>query len=260
MSEKDVAQSTPPQRPTTDDRKEWGAFWQQKGQSWRTEPEIDNERQTYLTDRRSIVPDVELGMYPFKDITLSRADVEWLLATHENGRGPVYWSDESQRKREGLDVRGADLRNVDLSHLPLARLRGGNMGSEVRNEEQLSVAALHLEGAILRETFLEGAILRNAYLDHADLHGAHLKEAFLMWIHAEGIELYEAHLERARLSRANLKRAELVRSHLEQASLRWAILDDADLSGAHLEGARLNRAMLNRATALENIVLGNKER
>src|SRR5258708_29345548 len=42
---------------------------------------------------------------------LSRADVEWLLATHENGRGPVDWSDGSQRGREELDVHGADGRS-----------------------------------------------------------------------------------------------------------------------------------------------------
>jgi hypothetical protein len=52
---------------------------------------------------------------------LSRADVEWLLATHEHGRGPIDWSDEGQREREGLDLRGADLSRVDLQNLPLAR-------------------------------------------------------------------------------------------------------------------------------------------
>ena len=38
------------------------------------------------------------GVYPFKDIKLSRADIEWLLAMHEGGRGPVEWSDERQRE------------------------------------------------------------------------------------------------------------------------------------------------------------------
>jgi hypothetical protein len=52
-------------------------------------------------------------------VKLSRADVEWLLATHENGRGPVDWSDERQRKREGLDLGGANLCHTDLSHVPL---------------------------------------------------------------------------------------------------------------------------------------------
>lgn len=62
---------------------------------------------------------------PFEGIKLSRADIEWLLANYENGRGPVDWSDESQREREGLDLRGADMHQVDLHGLPLARLRLG---------------------------------------------------------------------------------------------------------------------------------------
>src|SRR5437588_3701304 len=98
------------QRPPNDDTKAWKAHWKAQGQPWRTEPEIDAERQQYLAERRSITPDIEKGIYPFKDIKLSRADVEWLLATHENGRGPVKWSDERQHERDGLDFRGADLR------------------------------------------------------------------------------------------------------------------------------------------------------
>lgn len=99
--------------------------WQQMGQPWRTEPEIDAGRQKQLALYRASVPNIEQGIYPFKGVKLSRADVEWLLATHENGRGPVDWKDTSQRGREGLDVRAADLRQVDLQNLPLARLHGG---------------------------------------------------------------------------------------------------------------------------------------
>ncbi len=54
-------------------------------QLWRTEPEIDTERQRYLAERRAIAPDIEQGIYPFRGIKLSRADVEWLLATHAHG-------------------------------------------------------------------------------------------------------------------------------------------------------------------------------
>src|SRR5437763_9987072 len=77
------------QRPTNDDKEAWKAYWKTQGQSWRTEPEIDEIRQKFLAERRSITPDIEQGIYPFKDIKLNRAEVEWLLATHENGRGPV---------------------------------------------------------------------------------------------------------------------------------------------------------------------------
>src|SRR5579884_3419400 len=89
--------------------KDWPAFWAKQGQPWRTEPEIDVQRQAELAARRDITPDVLLGHYPFKGMKLRRADIEWLLATHENGRGPVDYHDESQRDRVGLDLRGADL-------------------------------------------------------------------------------------------------------------------------------------------------------
>src|SRR5258708_9682259 len=90
-------QASPLQRPTIDDPDAWKTYWKGQGWPWRTEPEIDAQRQKYLAERRAIVPDIEKGIYPFKDVKLSRADVEWLLVTHENGRGPVDWSDESQR-------------------------------------------------------------------------------------------------------------------------------------------------------------------
>jgi hypothetical protein len=44
--------------------------------AWRTEPEIDEERRRYLVERRAIRPDIEKGIYPFKDEKLDRADVE----------------------------------------------------------------------------------------------------------------------------------------------------------------------------------------
>jgi len=103
---------------------EWRIHWQKQNQPWRTEPEIPLARQKELSKHLAIVPNIEKGLYPFKGMHLSRADVEWLLAAHENGRGPVDWSDEKQRNRKGLDLRGADLRYADLQKLPLARLRG----------------------------------------------------------------------------------------------------------------------------------------
>src|SRR5438874_341253 len=124
MSDQDNGQVSTLQRPTTDDPEAWKTYWKVQGWPWRTEPEINAERQKYLAERRSIKPDIEKGIYPFSGEKLSRADVEWLLATHENGRGPVDWNIENQRGRSGLDVRGADLRFVDLKELPLACLQG----------------------------------------------------------------------------------------------------------------------------------------
>ncbi len=95
---------------------------------WRTEPEMDGDRKRYLAERRAIQPDIEKGVYPFKDVELDRADVEWLLETHEsNGfTGPVDWDDGVQRKREGIDLRGGDLNGADLSGLPLRARREGS--------------------------------------------------------------------------------------------------------------------------------------
>src|SRR5712691_9014893 len=99
MSEQDNGQVSTLQRPSTNNREDWKAYWEQQGQPWRTEPEIDSERQKYLAECRAIVPDIDKGTYPFRGVKLDRADVEWLLATHENGRGPINWNDKSQRKR-----------------------------------------------------------------------------------------------------------------------------------------------------------------
>ena len=95
---------------------------------WRTEPEVSTERQRELAEHRdgtTYIPDISTGQYPFKDVSLSRADIEWLLHNHENGRGPVQWEDKRQRGRVGLDLRGALLNGIDLTGLPLARMLGG---------------------------------------------------------------------------------------------------------------------------------------
>ncbi len=77
------------QRPVDDDEDAWKACWKAQGHPWRSEPEIDIERQKYLAVRRTIVSDIKQGIYPYKDMKLSRADIEWLLATHEIVRGPL---------------------------------------------------------------------------------------------------------------------------------------------------------------------------
>lgn len=213
--------------PATDDRDGWHAHWAAQGQSWRTEPEIDTKRQAELEQCRAIVPDIEKGIYPFKGMKLSRADVEWLLATHEHGRGPVSWKDESQRERRGLDLRGASLQQVNLNNLPLARLKAGLVDDEWldANEEQRAQASICLQGASLRKTKLEGAGLSGAQLEEADLYRAELKEA---------------HLGHARLRKANFYRAQL-----EGTILSGAQLEGANLKGAKLEGTYLAEVTLS---------------
>ena len=149
--------------------------------SWRTEPEIDTERQTFLTERLAITPDIQRGIYPFKDVKLTRADIEWFLVTHEGGRGPVNWSDVQQRGPIGLDLRGTDLRRVNLCNLPLTRMRSELSRNEwnLTTLEQRHMAGVHLQGADLSETHLEGAILQGAHLEGATLRGTYHGRGFL---------------------------------------------------------------------------------
>ena len=155
---------------------------------WRTEPEIGQERQEQLSRCLATAPDITRGIYPFKGVKLSRADVEWLLAAHENGRGPTAPSNE-QQNRQGLDLRGADLRYVDLHALPLARLRGSLTRQEwdEATEEQRAAAVILLTGADLSEAHLEEAVLIGAYLEKASLREAHLEKADLASAHLDRI-------------------------------------------------------------------------
>ncbi len=233
MSEQDGRQATAIQRPTTTDPGAWNAYWEAKGQEWRIEPEISSERQQYLAERRSITPSIEQGIYSFKGIEpkLNRADVEWLLATHENGRGPVDWNDPARRNRQGLDLRGAELRAVDLHNLPLTCIRGGLGGNELNNvtTEQSEKAAIHLENTNLVET--------------------HLEEAYLYHAHIEGANLSKAHLEGADCRRTNLEGSNLSQAYLgadENAPTTFSLTD-------------LRMESIDRRTNLEGIILGSKQ-
>ena len=114
------------------DRVSWQTYWAARGQPWRTQPEITPARRRFLAERRAIAPNIIQSVYPFRDIALTRADVEWLIAAQPHGNP----DDDSP----GLDLRGADLRRVDLSHLPLRRLRGS-----LTREEGFSVTEEHRE-------------------------------------------------------------------------------------------------------------------
>ncbi len=216
------------QRPTTDDRNAWHTYWQKLEQSWRTEPEIVAERQRYLTERLSIIPNIERSIYPFKDIKLNRADVEWLLATFENGRGPVQWNDGRNRPRSGLDLRGADLHGVDLQNLPLSRIQGGLTVKEWDDatSEQREMASVHLEGASLSGAHLNDAFLPSAHLEGASLRWGRLRGAYVQEAYLQGADLYAAQLEGA-----NLKKARLAGANLELAFFD----SGTNLSGISLE-------------------------
>jgi uncharacterized protein YjbI with pentapeptide repeats len=177
--------SDEPQRPTGNNRDEWRAFWTAQRMPWRTAPEIDGEREHELDRQRNIGRNIAYSIYPFKDIepSLTRADIEWLLATHIAGgiQGPIEWEDASQRNRNALDLRGVTLHQVSLDGLPLAQARAGLSGEEfnLATLDQRMLAAQVMNGGSLRYTHLEGAIFSYAQL--------------------EGVSMFEAHLEAAKL-------------------------------------------------------------
>lgn len=189
-----------------------------------TEPEIGLERQTYLTERLGIKPDIKQGIYPFKGISLGRADVEWLLAMHENGRGPVVWDEEKDKpeleRRTGLDLRGAELRQVNLPRLPLTQMRSGLTDDEWlrATKEQRNMAAVQLQKAVL-----SFAQLQRANLNKAQMQGADFSEALL-----QGASLREAHLEDIRLNSALLsdeKYGTVLLADIKWGQVNLAVID-----------------------------------
>jgi len=212
---------------------------------WRTEPEIDAQRQKYLSERHAIQADTKKGIYPFSNIDskLTRADIEWLLIW----LGPVDWSDKKKRERVGLDLRGADLRGLNLSNLPLMRILGGLNWDQWKRAtlEEREMAAPHLEGTNLSNAHLEGAILQGAHLEGADLRDAHLEGSKLYGAYLKNVFLRDAHIEEARLRDTHLEGARLVHAHLEGADLRGAFLDGGtDLAGVSLGNEKLGCALL----------------
>src|SRR5437588_642840 len=152
--------------------------------SWRTEPEIDSDRQGYLAGRRAIPADIGRGVYPFKGIQLSRADVEWLLVTQQDPGETLAPQDGHERRPVGLDLRGANLRQANLRDLPLARLLAGrNWMAQFPPIEGCNLAGAHLEGCNLAGASLKGMPVPAEHLKHvrqwdkdalapADLRGA----------------------------------------------------------------------------------------
>lgn len=170
--------------------------------SWQISAPIAPDRAQELQVRLNIPADPMKSVFPFNDVTLTRADVEWLLIHHERGRGPVDWSDPTQRGRQGLDLRGARLCGEDLSNLPLARLIGGLstderllVSKDARENEIRDAAGVHMEGANLTDTHLEGAILRSAHLEGACLFRTRFERANLTLLHMEGSDCRAAHFE-----------------------------------------------------------------
>lgn len=279
MSEQESVQTVTQPNPVPKGYTSWNEYWTNvHSQPWRTEPEIDMERQQYLAERHAVQPDLEQGIYPFKGVKLSRPDIEWLLATHESDgqTGPVWWDEEREKdekyRREGLDLRAADLRGQDLRGLPLTCMRGG-LGERLYSYysvEQRVMAAVHLEDATLgyimrfpnletgedvdpeqlRPAHVEGAALGHAFLRGAHLGAVHLEESYLREVHCERAVLSEAHLERADLLESHLEDAVINGTHFEGARMLFVHMEGAmtdsmlGTGGAHFEGADITESYL----------------
>jgi len=184
----------------------------------------------------------------------------------------------NQRGRKRLDLRGANLCQIDLNNLPLSRLCGGLDDEEwyvVTNqpntkdldpleridptEEQYDMAAILLEGAILREAHLEESILTKAHLEKAILRKARLERANLYKAHLQEADLDGAQLKKANLVGVLLRKATLRRTQLQGADLRFAQLQGAILYRTQLQGAFLISTSFDSATALIWVILSNEK-
>jgi hypothetical protein len=239
------------ERPSTDDRNAWHTYWKKQGQDWRIESEIDEQRQIQLIKYRVIEPDIKKGIYPFRDIKLSRSDIEWLLATHDDGHGPINWNYDYKQRGKGLDLRGANLRSVDLHGLPLACIAGGLSRSDAieATSEERYWSEVHLERANLSFAHLEGADLFMAHLQEADLSSAYL----------QGADLYGAHMEGAYLKDAYLGGASIRRSFLDATTNFNDIkLEDEKLGCLLLGDVNWRDVNLSRANWIQIKMLGDE--
>jgi len=223
-------------RPAPNGYSSWPDYWKAQEMPWRTEPEIDVERQHYLMERRAIGVDTSRGAFPFREVKLNRADVEWLLATHESGGqvGPVQWNDPNQKedalKRPGINLAYANLQGAKLQGLPLANtcmvgVIGGRQDSELSSGETVIIrqqTAVHLERADLRHADLTKAVLSGAYLNRTDLSWACLVNAKFSTAFMGGADLFRAQLMGADLREVNWDSTTSVRqAELATKRKRW---------------------------------------
>jgi uncharacterized protein YjbI with pentapeptide repeats len=251
-----------PATPAPQDAREWRIFWMTQSQPWRREALISVERQSFLAQRRSVPEAIDWRMTPFAGVTLTRADLEWLLATHESYgySGPVDWRYPDQRLRPGLNLCGAILSGEDLYDMPLAGMRGGLSHDEAERFLILKSRATGVpppteaEIVAYQERFaihLEGANLEGASLDSANLAGAHL----------EGANLTRAYIQGTRFDGAYLQGAILIGATADEAThLDDAILSDNKHGSVALADIAWNGANLRYVRWEQVRILGDEHR
>jgi uncharacterized protein YjbI with pentapeptide repeats len=238
------------QRPTsTEDRAGWKTCWAAQGMAWRTEPEIDEARQMFLAERRAATPNYQRATYPFAGINLARADIEWLLAHHEDEgvRGPVVDTVTVAEPADPPNLSGIDLQELAVGLLlscPSGQWEGEPGLSGPQEPDMLLDSDMDEQpparwGLDLRGADLRGADLSNLPLERlwGGLYGDWWREASIKQREAAAVLLEGADLRRASFAGAFLRNANLSGVQLQSASLQFADLREATLEGANLDGA-----------------------
>ncbi|HEV2461522.1 MAG TPA: pentapeptide repeat-containing protein, partial [Ktedonobacterales bacterium] len=228
----------------------WNAYGRTRRMPWRTEPEIDDQRQTFLAERLAVKPDTEQGIYPFRDeqgsIRLTRADVESLVATSTSH--DVYDSDGMAWHDFADTIGSAILRRYVAS--PRAALALPRVAIEfarwrkqqlARGSSDVQQQGLDLRGAHMKGEQLGGLPLARMRggLNLQERAGLSPMQVELAAIHLEGAELSRADFRQAVLANAHLERGDLFECQFEGAILYRAYLDSVDVRYAHFAGVHL---------------------
>lgn len=270
MSNKDGASVTEsPVRPVNGDSESWNKYWTVLGQSWRREPEISEGRKGFLRTCLAVEDSLVKGVYKFKDVKLTRADVEWLLSNHNGGSGPVQLK-ESENAMEaylsGLDLRGADLEQVDLSELPLAGTMFGFAFSYLPaliDDASVRIEDIKLGPAKLNLGNLASADLRGSDFANVTAIGANFSGSLLQSASFYDATMVRCNFSGAKLQGARLSEAVLLGSNFDDAHLESATLDGVHLGGLRSKGkilsfgATFTGAFFDRATSLKSIDMGS---
>lgn len=234
--------------PLTSDGDSWKAYWLSVGQRWRTEPEIDQDRQNFLVCLLTTIPDDEPNMSPFLGVELTRADVEWLDAN------PLV---DVKKLVEQLEELSKDKDKVKALDIPELRRK---IHSLLANENRLDLRSADLRRVDFTGIRLEGVSLQGAMLEASNLRGAvlpkgNLSTAFLAGAHLEHAQLYDAHLEGAHLEGANLRGAFFD----DETKLDRAFLNNTKYGPIILDGLHWNEADLSLVDWTQIKILGDEK-
>jgi uncharacterized protein YjbI with pentapeptide repeats len=231
------------QRASQETQQDWEAHWEAQGQSWRREPEIDQERQQFLRQRLEIEIDEAQNIYPFQDITLKRNDLEWLIQKHK-GKSVGH-----EEHLQGLNLQKAILDYTDCEGLPLEGAHFEDAKLEGANFRHAELKGAHFESAKLKGVNFWGAKLEGAHFRAAELEGVHFELAKLEGAHfgsamLEGAHFWDAELKGADFRLAKLESVNFWGAKLEGVNFGSAKLEGADFGSAKLEGANFGSAIV----------------